>query len=182
MAVKVALVDPVPTVTLDGTVTFAFPLVNDTTRPPVGAARVRLTVHVDVPGAFTVAGLQLNPLSCATGDTVTVAVLFTPLRLAVTVTVCVLEAEPAVAEKLPVVAPEATVTFAGTGSAALLLDRVTVIPLPVAALVSVTVHVVLCPADTLFGEQATDDNCGGAEALSVKVLDTPAALAVSNAV
>jgi len=141
-----------------------------------------VTVQIALPGAFIVAGLQVKPLSSSPGNTVTVVVLFTPLRLAVTVTVCVLDAEPAVAEKVPVVAPEATVIFAGTGSAALLLDRLTVIPLPVAALVSVTVHVVLCPPDTLFGEQATDDNCGGADALSVKVWDIPAALAVSSAV
>jgi hypothetical protein len=52
----------------------------------------------------------------------------------------------------------------------------------VAAFVSVTVHVVLCPDVTVDGEQATVDSWAGAEALRVKVLDTPPLVAVSSAV
>jgi hypothetical protein len=181
VAVKVALVTPAPTVTLAGTPTLAFPLVSPTARPPAGAARDNVTVQVDVPGALTVAGPQLSPLNCATGDTVTV-VVFAGLALAVTVTVCVLETEAAVAVNVAMVAPLATVTIAGKGKAALLLDRLTVTPLAGAAFVSVTVQVVVCPDVTLAGAQATDDNCGAAEAFNVKVFETPAALAVSSAV
>ena len=182
---KGALVDPAATVTFTGTVTFAFPLVSATANPPAGAIPLKVTIHAAVPGAFTVAGLQLTPLNCATGaagDTVTAAVFTTVPVLAVTVTVCTLATAPAVAVKVPVVAPEETVTLACTGSAVLLLDRLTVNPLPVAALVNVTVQVVVCADHTLAGTHATDDNCGGAEALRVKVCDTPAALAVNSAV
>ena len=174
--------DPAPTVTLAGTVTFAFPLVRVTASPPTGATPLKVAVHADVPGAFTVAGPQLSPFNCATGDTVTVAVFTTVPALAVTVAVCTLATVPAAAVKAPVVAPEETVTLACTGSAVLLLDTLTVNPLPVAAFVNVTVQVVVCPDNTLDGEHATDDNCGGAEALRVKVCDTPAALAVNSAV
>jgi hypothetical protein len=59
----VPLVDPAPTVTLAGTVTLAFPLLSETARPPAGAAPLNETVQVALPGAFTVAGLQLSPLS-----------------------------------------------------------------------------------------------------------------------
>jgi hypothetical protein len=38
------------------------------------AAPVRLTVQTEVPGAFTVPGAQLNPLSCTLAVSVTVAV------------------------------------------------------------------------------------------------------------
>lgn len=181
VAVKVFVVAPADTVTLVGTVTSVLPLVRLTAKPPVGAPSVKLTVQVELPGAATVAGLQLSPLNCAAGDTVTV-VVFAGLALAVTVTVCELETEAAVAVKVAVVIPEATVTLPGTGSAALLLDRFTTSPLPVAAFVSVTVQVVVCPDVTLGGVHATVDICAGAETLSVKVLETPAALAVNNAV
>ena len=174
--------DPAATVTLAGTVTFAFPLVSPTAKPPLGAASVKVAVQVELPGALTVAGLQLSPLNCATGDTVTAAVLVTPLALAVTVAVCALATVAAVAVNVAVVAPDPTVTVAGTGRAALLLDRLTANPLPVAAFVKATVQVVVCAGDRVAGAQPTDVNCAGAEALSVNVLDTPAALAVSNAV
>ena len=114
--------------------------------------------------------------------TVTVAVLLTPAALAVNVAVCELATVLAVATKAAVVAPETTVTAAGAGSAALLLDRLTASPLPVAALVRVTVQVVVCPDNTLPGVQEIDDNCAGETRLKVKVCVTPLALAVITAV
>jgi hypothetical protein len=36
-----------------------------TVAPPAGAAAVSVTVQLEVPGAFTVAGEQLKPLGCA---------------------------------------------------------------------------------------------------------------------
>jgi hypothetical protein len=38
---------------------------NVTADPPAGAAAVKLTVQLEVPGAFTVAGEQLRLLGCA---------------------------------------------------------------------------------------------------------------------
>jgi hypothetical protein len=68
VAVKVALVRPAPTATLAGTVILALLLDRVTVEPPAGAAAVRLTIQLEVPGAFTVAGEQLRLL----GWTVTV--------------------------------------------------------------------------------------------------------------
>ena len=174
---KVFVVVPAVTVTLAGIVTFALLSDRLTVRPPVGAASVSVTVQVELPGAFTVAGLQLTELNCAPGDTVTVVVLLTPLSVAVTVAVCELVTVAAVAAKVPVDAPEATVIDAATGSAVLLLDRLTVVAL-VAAFVNVTVQVVTCAGAKLDGAHVNEDNCAGAKAFSAKVFVAPEALAV----
>ena len=63
-----------------------------------------------------------------------------PPTLADNVAVCVLVTEATVAEKLALFAPEATVTEAGTETAALLLERLTAYPLVAAAALSVTVQ------------------------------------------
>jgi hypothetical protein len=65
VAVKEALVNPAPTLTLAGTVILALLLDNVTVDPPAGAAAVKVTVQLEVPGAFTVAGEQLRLLGCA---------------------------------------------------------------------------------------------------------------------
>jgi hypothetical protein len=63
-------------VTLLGTVTFALPLVSDTTEPPAGATEVIVTVHAEVPGTLTVAGEQFKLLRLTTvgGTNASVAV------------------------------------------------------------------------------------------------------------
>ena len=61
---------------------------------------------------------------------------------------------PAVAVNVPVVAPEATVTDAGTVNAPLLLDSETVTPAPPAGRVSVAVHEDVPGAFTEVGLQA----------------------------
>jgi hypothetical protein len=66
-------------------------------------------------------GAQASDAALATGVTVTVAVVL-PLRVAVTVTVCSAATEPALAANVVDVAPAGTVTEAGTGNAAVLLD------------------------------------------------------------
>ena len=83
--------------------------------------------------------------------------------------------------KVAVVAPDATVTVAGTVAAAvLLLDRVTVLsaPLPPAGAFRVTVAVEFrTPPTTVVGFRVIDATCGG---LTVKlaVLVTPLSFAV----
>jgi hypothetical protein len=62
--VNEAPVSPAPTATLAGTVTLALLLDKDTVEPPAGAAEVRVTVQLDVPGAFTVAGEQIRLPGC----------------------------------------------------------------------------------------------------------------------
>ena len=60
VAVNVALVDPAATVTEPGTPTEALLLDRATLAPPAGAAALRVTVQVLVPGVLTEAGLQLR--------------------------------------------------------------------------------------------------------------------------
>ena len=56
-----SVVAPAAAVTLGGTVAFALLLDSATVSPPPGAAPLNVTVHADVPGAFTLPGLQLTP-------------------------------------------------------------------------------------------------------------------------
>ena len=74
VAVKGALVSPAPTPTLAGTVMLALLLDRATVAPPEGAGAVRVTVQLDVPGAFTVLGEQLKLLGCTVAVKVMVAV------------------------------------------------------------------------------------------------------------
>jgi hypothetical protein len=62
VAVNVALLSPLPILTLPGTVTFALLLASMTLVAPE-AALVKVAVQVEVPGAFTVAGEQLRLLN-----------------------------------------------------------------------------------------------------------------------
>ena len=62
VAVNVALLSPAVILTLPGTVTLALVL-DSVTLEVLDAAAVRVTVQVEVPGAFTVAGEQVRLLS-----------------------------------------------------------------------------------------------------------------------
>ena len=64
LAVNDALVSPAPTLTLPGTVMLALLLDKVTLEPPAGATAVKVTVQLEVPGAFTVAGEQLKLPGC----------------------------------------------------------------------------------------------------------------------
>src|SRR5271169_813484 len=84
--------------------------------------------------------------------TVKVAVLFTALYVAVRVGVTLAATVVVVTAKVAVVAPWATVTFAGTEAAALLLESVTIAPPAGAAASRVTVPVApLTPPTALVG-------------------------------
>jgi hypothetical protein len=107
--------------------------------------------------AVTLVGVQTSDDARVPGVTVTVAVAV-PLSVAVTVTVCEVVTDPDVAMKLAEVALAGTVTDAGTGSAAVLLDvNATALPPDGAAWLSVTVQVVAAPDVTVDGAQASDD-------------------------
>jgi hypothetical protein len=114
-----------------------------TVAPPEGAAAVRVTVQLEVPGAFTVAGEQLRLAGLAGATRLKVAVLVTPPALAVTVALWFALTCAALAVKLAEDNPAPTVTLAGTVRFALLLESATANPPPGAAAVSDTVHPVL---------------------------------------
>ena len=95
--------------------------------PPAGAAAVSVTVHVvEAPGVRLV-GAHASDETAGNGVTVTVAVVLA-LSVAVTVAVCTVATEPEVATNEADVAPAATPTEGGTGSAALLDESATVLP------------------------------------------------------
>ncbi len=155
MAVKFADVAPDATVTDAGTVNAAALLDNVTAMPPVTAACDSVTVHADVPLEFRLVGLQDSWLTVVDASSEIDAVLELPLYEAVTTAVCVAVNVPAVAVKFADVAPDATVTDAGTVNAVSLLDSVTAAPPVPAACVRVTVHVEVPPVPRLAGLQDT---------------------------
>jgi hypothetical protein len=152
VAEKFAVVAAAGTETEAGAVTLALLLDNDTANPPARAADVNVTVHVDVAGPCTDAGVQDKVLNWGPAGTLTVAVRLVPPPDAVTVTLCAVAGAPAVAEKVAVVAPEPAVTDAGTVKAALLLESVTTNPPPPAALFKVTVQVPEVPGLMVAGQ------------------------------
>ena len=180
MAVNDALLCPAPTATLAGTVILPL-LLDNVTVAPDGAAAVKLTVQLDVPGAFTVAGEQLKLAGCAVTVSATVVVWLIPFRDAVIVTVCAVVTVPVVAVNVALLWVAPTVTLAGTVNDPLLLPKVTTAALE-AALFKLTVQVLDALLPKLEGEHDTDDNCAGAFAVSVNVCDPPFKEAVSNAV
>ncbi len=108
------------------------------------------------------------------GWTVRETVFAVPLSEAVMVADCVLVEAPAVAEKLPEVAPAATVTEAGTENAELLeLVSETTEPPVGAAEVSVTVHADVPPALTVTGLHPSDV---GVTVAAVTVIVPPVAV------
>ncbi len=176
-----ALLDPAGTVTLPGTVTLELLSDSVTANPPLDAALLRVTVQVEVPGAFTLAVVQDKPVRVVAALRFTTAVLLWPFQLAVTVAVWSLMTVPAVAVKVPLLVPALIVMLAGTLNRPRLLDKATVAVL-VAALLSVTVQVALCPVPRIPGVQLNADNCTGATRFNVNVWVTPPALAVITAV
>jgi hypothetical protein len=126
--VNVALVEPAGTVTLAGTVAAALPEVRLTDIPPVGAGPVKVTVPVDDVPPMTAVGFKLTPDTIG-ALTVKLAV-FVALSANVPVMTTGVLAETAVVviAKFAIVPPCATVTEAGTVTAALFELRLTTVP------------------------------------------------------
>jgi hypothetical protein len=140
VALKVALADPAATVTETGTLT-ALWLEDKLTGKAAVAALVSDTVQVEAPPGLSVLGEQLRAERAAGAINPSEKVREPPLRLAVRVALVSALTLAAVAVKVALVDPAATVTEAGTLAEALLLDRLTLAPPPGAAAVSVTVQV-----------------------------------------
>ncbi|MEI9813417.1 MAG: hypothetical protein WDO18_12585 [Acidobacteriota bacterium] len=104
VAANCALDCPLCTVTEAGTLTL--PLLSDNpTDVFEPAADDKLTVHVALPLALKLLGLQLTPLSAAGATKVTCDVRFTPFSVAVTVAVLPVVIVPAVAVKVVLAVP-----------------------------------------------------------------------------
>ena len=137
--VKFAVVEPLGTVTVEGTVAADVLLASATVAPPDGAA----TFSVTVPVAFVDPPVRDEGLIetefTRNGVTVSVAVLV-PLNVPVMVTLVELETAFDVIVKFAVVEPAGTVTVLGTvATSVLLLASPTTNPPAGAAVFSVTV-------------------------------------------
>lgn len=163
---KVADDEPAGTVTLAGVVALALLSDRLTTIPPVGAKPVKVTVPVEEVPPVTVAGLIDTALRAA-GLMVRFAVAV-PFSVAVMVAVAAELTPPVVTVKLAVFDPAATVTFAGTVAAALLLERLTTTPPVGAVLRIVTVPVEVLPPTTDVGRSVRPVT-GGALMVNVAV-------------
>src|SRR5205823_3215703 len=134
------------------------------TAPPPGAGAVSVTVPVETLPKIIVAGFMATPASAAgpAGFTVSVAVLATPLYLAVRVTAVGTATTLVVTGNVFVVAPAATVTEAGTVAAlVLLLVNATTAPPAGAAALSVTVPVLFArPPVTVAGFSVIEASTG----------------------
>ncbi len=152
VAVKLAVLDPLKTVTDPGTVSAAALLDSVTVTPPVPAVFDSVTTQFEVPPELRLVGAQASDVKAGGVDTsVKDCVWELPFSDAVMTAVWLVDIVPAVAVKLDHVAPDATFTEAGTVSAAALLESDTVIPPEPAACDSVTVHEDVLPELKLVG-------------------------------
>ncbi len=160
---NVPVATPAATVMEAGTVKTALVLVSVTKAPPAGAAFVNVTVQVLDPFAPKLLGLHPNDDTSTGATRFTVVLAELLLYVAVTVAPWSLGMAPvSVALKVAVVCPANTVTEPGTGSSALLLDKVTEAPPVGAAPDNVTVQVVPAPPLNDDGLQLTDETVGSA--------------------
>ncbi len=181
VAVNAAVVAPAATVTLGGTAALALLLESVTAKPPPGAAPLSVTVHAEVPGAFTLDGVHDKALGVTKAVRLIVVLTDWVFKVAVTVALALVAIVPAVALNVPLLEPVPIVMLAGTVSSPVLLAKLTEALLS-AALFSVTVQVDACPVPSVEGEQLTEDNCAGAVSPRANVFEVPLAVAVKVAV
>ena len=174
--VKVADVDPAATVTLEGGTALVLLDDNVTGIPPVGAGPVSVTVPVEDVPPTTDVGETVRVLG--TGGVI-VRTAVAEVLLAVAVIVAAVDAATGVVAMVnePVVAPAATVTFAGGTALVLLDERVTTKPPEGAGPLSVTVPVDDVPPTTDVGDNVSVPGTGGV-IVSVAVTGVPPAVAV----
>ena len=158
--VKVAVVAPAATVTELGTVALDVLDESVTTVPPVPAGPLKVTVPVEEWVPVTDVGFKVNEVSVA-GLMVRVAVF--EVLPCVAVIVAVVTELTAVVEivKVPVVAPAATVTDAGTVALAVLELKVITLPDDPAGPLKVTVPVEDEPPETVAGLIVKEENVAG---------------------
>ena len=173
--VKVALVLPAGTVTLDGTLAAPLLLESITCAPPAGAGPLSVTVPVEDPKGppTTLFGLNVSEETVGRGGGVTVseADLLVPLDAEMVTEVDVVTAV-VVTVKVALELPAGTVTLDGTVAAPLLLESVTWAPPAGAAPLSVTVPVDDCaPPVTLVGLNVSEETVGRGGGVTVSEAD-----------
>jgi hypothetical protein len=149
------LVAPAATVTEVGTVTPEIPEANAMLRPPVGAALLIVTVAVAVDGPVTALGLTASDVIVGAVTVSVPEAAVEPPAEALTDTLWLEPTATVVAVNEAVVAPAATVTEAGTVTAALPEVSVTLWPPVGAAVLRVTVPVDEVPPSTEVGLNVT---------------------------
>jgi hypothetical protein len=164
VTVKVAIVVPDATVTVAGTVAAAVLLLESVTRlcvvvPAAGAFSVIVAMEFTRPPTTEV-GVKVIDTSWG-GLSVSVAVLVTPFRVAVTVPVVTAPTELLVKVKFALVAPAGTVTVAGSLTPVMLSDKLTTAPPVRAGLSKVTVPVEELPPVIVDGFKVTPARAGG---------------------
>ena len=175
VAVKVAVVAPAATVTDAGTVTAALSLVTATTKPPVGAALLIVTVPVEEFPPTTVAGSIVTETTVG-AVTLRFPLAETPLAVPVIDAVASVATGVVVAVNVADLAPAAMVTVAGTVTELDPLVRATLNPPTGALLLIATVPVELAPPATDAGLNVTAVTLGAVTVRSA-VLVTPFAVA-----
>jgi hypothetical protein len=178
--VKLALLAPAGTVTLEGTLAAPLLLDSATVAPPAGAALVSVSVPVeDCRPPTTFEGLSVNEDRVGGGRgtdvTVSEADLVTPPYAAEMLIVVDASTALVLTVNDALVVPAATVTLDGTlATAVLLLESVTSAPPAGAAPLSVTVPVEDCtPPTTLvgFSDNEASVGAGGGAGVTVSEAD-----------
>lgn len=179
--VKFADVAPAGTVTVSGVVAGAPDALSVTVVPPVGEATPRVTVPVAELPPTTDAGLTVTEES-VTAWIVSVAVCEVPLRLPLIVAEVLLVTVEVLTVNVAEVAPDGTVTLAGTFAYPLLEARVTTAPPVPAAPFNVTVPVAVFPPTTEVGATVRLESAGAdivRDAVLLKPANVPVMVAVT---
>jgi len=172
LTVKVALVFPAATVTLEETVaTDVLLLVSVTTAPPEGAAELRVTVPVELFLPLTLVGFKVTEerVTLPAGVMVSEACLELDPSVAVITAVVVVVTDVVVTVNEALVFPAATVTLPGTLAEPLLLESETTEPPEGAAPDSVTVPCEELPPVTPVGFNVTEETVVEDAGVTVKV-------------
>ena len=162
LTVKVAVVTPAGTATLEATLAAPLLLESATCAPPVGAGPLSVTVPVeDCAPPTPLVGFSVSEESEGAGGeagvTVSEAVLVTPPWAAEIATVVDAATALVLTVKVALVAPAGTAKLEGTLAAPLLLESATCAPPAGAAPLNVTVPVEEFPPVTLVGFSESDE-------------------------
>jgi len=177
VALKVAELVPAATVADAGSVRYELLSESATTLPPAGAAWFNVIVQVVDEPELTLVGLQVKP-DTAGATKLTLVACEAPFRTAVIVALWFAVTTPALAVNVVELLFAATVTDAGTVSAALFDEIATALPPVGAASFKVIVQVVELPELTVAGLQASEVTTAGSIRLNVVLCRLPFRLAV----